>query len=227
MEYNTKREHIKVPEYGRNIQSMVRQAIEIQDRAERTRAAHSIINTMTFIMPQQQGKETEESKQKLWAHLFLISEYKLDVDGPYPMERVEMQTTKLQKPSYGNNLIRFRHYGKGTDKMIAHAITMEESPERDAFINSIAAYMKLSYLQWRDDKVPDAVIINQLREMSGGKINIDSFTDTITHILDMPGKFNPLQKKFGASSGQNQQGQKRNFQKAAPNKQFQRKGGRY
>ena len=110
MEYNSQREPLIIPEYGRNIQKMVNYAKTIEDREKRTEAAKFIVSVMASM--NQQNKDTGDYRQTLWDHLFIISKFELDVDSPYPMPEKETLTRKPEKVQYSDNKIRFRHYGK-------------------------------------------------------------------------------------------------------------------
>lgn len=167
--YNTKRDHLNMPEYGRYIQEMVNHCLTITDRDERSKAAKSIVQIMGILNPQ--PKEVEDFKQKLWTHLHIISEFKLDVDSPYPIPEPESFKEKPEKVKYPRKDVKFGHYGKTIEIMIAKACTLPDGEERNAIIMMIANLMKRMYLTWNRDSVTDDVILLHLNEMSGGKIN--------------------------------------------------------
>jgi len=143
MDYNTTRNKLVIREYGRNIQKMIEHIITIEDKAKRTEMANFIVNVMAQMNPQ--NKDVGDVKHKLWDHLFIISEFKLDVDSPFPPpspKEVNLQPHKLQ---YRSNHIRYRHYGKNLAMIIEKAIDFEDGEEKDALTQAIANHMKKSY----------------------------------------------------------------------------------
>lgn len=170
MEYNTQRKKLVMPEYGRNIQKMIRECTEIEDRAERTRNAEAIVRVMAQMVPK--VKETGEFWQKLWDHVYIISDFKLDVDSPYPMPDKEILTAKPEKVPYSENNIRYLHYGKNIENIIEKAKEYPEGPEKDALIRTIANHLKKSYLNWNRESVDDELILHHLKDLSGGKLEL-------------------------------------------------------
>lgn len=166
--YNTQREHLNMPEYGRYVQELVNHCMTIADREERTKAAKTIIQVMGILNPQ--PKDVEDFKQKLWTHLHLISDFKLEVDSPYPKPTPEEFTAKPEKLRYPRKDVKYGHYGKTIELMVAKACKMEDGEERNAIIMMIANLMKRMYLTWNRDSVTDDVILMHLNEMSNGKI---------------------------------------------------------
>jgi hypothetical protein len=171
MEYNTTRNYLQMPEYGRNIQKMINHAIGIEDRERRLKVAHVIVNIMAQMHPK--VKETGDFKHKLWDHLFIISDWKLDVDGPYPPPSKEVLSAKPEPIKYSEGKIKFKPYGKNIEAVIEKAIAYEEGPEKEAFIKSIANHLKKSYLNWNRDSVNDNLIFEHFKELSDGKLVLD------------------------------------------------------
>jgi len=167
--YNTQRPHLFMPEHGRYIQEMVDHAMTIADREERTKAAKTIVQVMGILNPQ--PRDVEDFKHKLWTHLYLVSNFKLDVDSPYPKPEPEVFTAKPEQLKYPRKDVRYGHYGKTIELMVAKAVAMPEGDEKNAIILMIANLMKRMYLTWNRDSVTDDVILVHLREMSGGKID--------------------------------------------------------
>jgi hypothetical protein len=170
MEYNTDQPKMIIPEYGRNIQKMIDFAITVKDREERNRVARAIIDVMGQLNPHL--RDVTDFKHKLWDHIFIISEFRLDVDSPYPKPTPETFQTKPERVSYPSNDIRYKHYGKNVENIIAKAKNYEEGPERNALVEQIANLMKRSYLTWNRDSVNDEVILKQLDELSKGKLKL-------------------------------------------------------
>ncbi len=172
MEYNTSLPRMIIPEYGRNIQKMIDFAITLADKEERNKVARAIIDVMGQLNPHL--RDVTDFKHKLWDHLFIISDFKLDVDSPYPKPTPETFQTKPELLSYPSNDIRYKHYGKTVENLIAKAKEYPEGDERNELISQIANLMKRSYLNWNRDSVNDEVIINQLTELSKGALKADA-----------------------------------------------------
>jgi len=170
MEYNTAREKMAIPEYGRNVQKMVQHVLTLEDREARTRAAKHIVTVMASMNPQ--IKESSDYEHKLWDHLYIISGFKLDVDSPYPCPEKANIMRKPSRLSYSEDHIRYKHYGMHLEQMIKHAISMKDGEEKEELVRLIANQMKKSYLNWNRDSVSDHMIINQLEELSGGKLKL-------------------------------------------------------
>jgi hypothetical protein len=174
LEYNTARKHLILAEYGRTLQKSVEYLLTIEDREVRTRCAKTIINVMAQLSPQ--VKDNGDYKQKLWDHLHIISDFKLDVDSPYPPPSQEILQRKPEKIKYAVKNLRYGHYGKNIENMIRQTADLEDSPEKTALIRNIANHLKKTYLLWNRDSVNDEVIYAQLSELSGGKIILDTET---------------------------------------------------
>lgn len=168
MEYNTSLPHLIIPEYGRNIQKMIAHAVSLPDKEERNKMARAIIDVMGQLNPHL--RDVNDFKHKLWDHLFIISEFKLDVDSPYPIPSRETFASKPDKVQYPHNDIKYKHYGKTVEKLIEQAIAMEEGEMKDALVESIANLMKRSYLNWNRDAVTDEIILEHLKDLSKGKL---------------------------------------------------------
>lgn len=175
MEYNTQRPLLAISEYGRNIEKMIEYACTIEDRERRNRAAHTIVSIMSQLNNPQR-LDNPDFRQKIWDHLFMISNYKLDVDSPFPMPNPDEKKEISFKCAYPNKYIRYRQYGKNIENMIARAIDYPEGEERVALIRAIANHLKKLYLSWNRETVNDEVIFEHLSVLSAGKINLDEST---------------------------------------------------
>lgn len=172
MQYNTQLKRMVLPEYGRNVQSMVDHALTIQDRAERTRCAQSIINIMGNLFPHL--RDVEDFKHKLWDHLAIMSDFKLDIDYPYEIIKKENLFTHPEKIAYSLSKIRYRHYGKLMEEMIEKARLMEDTPQRRQLLALLANHMKRSYLNMtREGEIEDAKIYKDISEYTHGEITPD------------------------------------------------------
>lgn len=149
---------------------MIDFAISVEDREERNRVAQAIINVMGQLNPHL--RDVTDFKHKLWDHIFIISDFKLDVDSPYPKPTRETFQTKPDKVSYPSNDIKYKHYGKTVERIIAKAKEYAEGDEKNALTEQIANLMKRSYLTWNRDSVNDEVILKQLEELSKGELKL-------------------------------------------------------
>lgn len=175
MEYNTARETMQIPEYGRNIQKMIEYAKTIENREERNRAANSIIKVMGQVNPYL--KANEDLTHKLWDHMFIISDFDFDVDSPFPKPLREDFETGPDKIAYPDSEISYRHYGRILEQMIAKVAEEKDEEERVRMGVAVADIMKRAYLSWNRDSVDDRVIIKDLRELSGGRISLPEGTE--------------------------------------------------
>ncbi|HTF02695.1 MAG TPA: DUF4290 domain-containing protein, partial [Bacteroidia bacterium] len=170
MEYNTGLPIMAIAEYGRNVHRMIDYCLTLTDRAERTRCAKSIVRVMAILNPTL--KEYSDYEHKLWDHLFIISEFKLDVDSPFPMPQPETLKSKPELIKYPQSDIRFRHYGKILEDLIQKAMAEEDPKNREIFTEQLAQLMKRHYLNWNRDSVNDALIVEQLESLSKGKLKV-------------------------------------------------------
>jgi hypothetical protein len=170
MEYNTSRNHLTIPEYGRNVQKMIEFTEGIEDREERNKAAKAIIEIMGALNPQL--RDMTDFKHKLWDHLFVISNFRLDVDSPYPKPAPDQLDRKPQKVNYPSNHIKFKHYGKTVEQIIDEIKKMPEGEEKDSMIGTIANFMKMSYLNHNRDTVSDELIAEHLDNLSKGELKL-------------------------------------------------------
>ena len=171
LEYNTQRGSMLIAEYGRNVQKMVEMTIKIEDREKRNMAAQNIVNVMSLLNPQ--VKDVADFKHKLWDHLFIISDYKLDVDSPFPVPERAAIKARPKPISYPTSDIRYKYYGKVMENMIQHIAKMEDSPVKVQITQNLANFMKMSYLTWNKDTVDDSTIFNHLSELSKGTMKMD------------------------------------------------------
>lgn len=171
MEYNTARPKMEIPEYGRNVQKLVNFAVTVEDRDERNKVAKAIINIMGQLNPHL--RDVEEYKHKLWAHLFIMSRFELDVDSPYPIPTPETFEVKPEKMPYPQNKIKYGHYGNTTQLLVKAAIDMPEGEEQDALVRVIGNLMKKDYVAFNNSgAVENEVIQHQLSVLSEGKLKI-------------------------------------------------------
>lgn len=182
MEYNSTRNRLVIPEYGRNIQKMIEYAITIENREERNSAAKAIVAVMGYLNPQLQN--ITDFKHKLWDHLFVISDFKLDVDSPYPIPNKDTFKSKPQRVPYPNNKIKYKYYGVNMETMIAKIAALEDGQRKEQITQNIANFMKMSYLTWNKDTVDDTTILGHLEQLSGAKLKL-SETAKLNHTNEL------------------------------------------
>ena len=184
--YNTERGQIIISEYGRNMQEMIRHLMEIEDRQKRTEAAKFIIAVMAQMNPQ--VKQSDDYIHKLWDHLYIISDYRLDVDSPFPPPAPLTESTKPHHVDYQNHDIKYGHYGYYMAKMIDIAAATESEDTRQALAHSIANQMKRNYLEWNGSVVNDQQIIEDLKVMSKCRLVLpeDTKLNGTNEILSKP-----------------------------------------
>lgn len=179
MQYNTQQKKLPLPEYGRSIQNMVDFALTLEDRAERQRCANTIINIMGNMFPHL--RDVPDFKHKLWDHLAIMSDFKLDIDYPYEIVRKENLNTRPDIIPYPSTKIRYRHYGRTLEVLIKKACEFPEGDEKNNLIALIANHMKKDYMAWNKDTVEDKKIADDLLEYSGGRLVL---TDEIFRLME-------------------------------------------
>jgi hypothetical protein len=173
MEYNTTRNYMMMREYGRHIQKMIEHLLTIEDPERRQRNAQAVIELMGFLNPHL--KNVEDFRHKLWDHLFLISDFKLEVESPYPIPTRETLKGKPKPLPYPKRYPKYSHLGKNLELVINKALQEDEPQKRLGFANAIAYYMKLAYNNWHKDTVHDDAIQSELTNITQGQLE---FTNT-------------------------------------------------
>ncbi|MBQ8607963.1 MAG: DUF4290 domain-containing protein, partial [Bacteroidaceae bacterium] len=161
MEYNTQRKKMELPEYGRSVQNMVDHALTIEDREERQRCANTIVNIMGGMFPHL--RDIPDFKRKLWDHLAIMSDFKLDIDYPFEVVKKEDLIIKPETIAYPNGAIRYRHYGGFLEELVKKAVEIEDEVERKQLINLLAIQMKKSLNNWNKEGAEDQKIVDDLR----------------------------------------------------------------
>jgi hypothetical protein len=205
MEYNTQRPQMLLPEYGRNVQKMITHALEIENREERNLASKAIIEVMGQLNPHL--RDEDDYRHKLWTHLFIMSDFKLDVDSPYDKPDLEILYEKPQHMDYPKGNIKFGHYGKYTESILKQTSKEEDAEVKEYLTNTMANFMKKQFLAYNNDAVENNVIAQHLSEITNGELtleNPDSLMQT-NHILITMGKNNPnnRRKNMGGKNNQN------------------------
>jgi hypothetical protein len=178
MEYNSSRDTLIIPEYGRNIQKMIEYTMTLAEREDRNKAAESIIRVMGQVNPL---TKEDDSAQKLWDHMYIISGFKIDVDSPFDWPSPEKFTTRPEVVPYPGSQMAFKHYGRIVEGIIENVCNEPDEEVRKLKMLGLANLMKKSYLNWNRDSVHDEVIIKDLRKMSGGKLDLPIDTTLATN----------------------------------------------
>jgi hypothetical protein len=178
IEYNTEREQLIIPEYGRHLQKMVNYAKELPTKEERNKVAKSIINVMGNMQPHL--RDVPDFQHKLWDQLFIIADFELDADSPYPTTTKEELNERPEPLKYPQNFPKYRFYGNNIKTMIDVANTWEDGELKEALTYTIANHMKKCFLNWNKDTVEDYVIFNHLFELSDGKIDLKGSEEDLT-----------------------------------------------
>jgi len=183
LEYNSDREDLIIPEYGRHIQKMVNQAIECNNKDERNNMAKAIIGVMGNLNPHL--RDVPDFQHKLWDQFFIMSQFQLDVDSPYPKPSKEIFEQKPEKLNYPQNHPKYRFYGNNIKKMIDVAVSWEDGEMKSQLVYVIANHMKKCFLNWNKDTVEDSIIYEHLFELSNGKISLDSSSPALSDSKDL------------------------------------------
>ncbi|HEY5464928.1 MAG TPA: DUF4290 domain-containing protein [Hanamia sp.] len=207
MEYNTTRNHLTIREYGRHIQKMAEYVMTIEDKEKRQKNANALVELMGFLNPHL--KNVEDFRHKLWDHLFLITDFKLEVESPYPIPTRETLRPKPDPIPYPKRYPKYNHLGKNIEIIIDKALSEEDPEKRQGFANSIAYYMKLTYSNWHKELVHDDNIQTELSAITQGELEFNN-RPFIKHRVEnnreefvSGGKY---RKNFGQRNNRNNQG---------------------
>ena len=223
--YNNKRQKLFLPEYGRHIQEMVDSLIEIEDRDERTRQAKAVIAVMGNINPLL--RDTADFTHKLWDHMFIMSDFRLDVDSPYPRPSREDLTVTPRRLEYPQSYISHKHYGKYVARML-HSLGDEKEPAQVAeAVDNIARYMRTKSFEYNQEHPNNEIIIKDIKQMSEGTIELDEValnnlrSEYKQHFSQRAAK---TQQRPAQKAGQkNQQKNQHTAQRNKPNQRIQKK----
>ena len=213
--YNSSRRKLFLPEYGRHIHEMVDTLLEIEDRKERNRQARAVIAVMGNLFPML--RDTADFTHKLWDHLFIMSDFQLDVDSPYPRPTREELTVTPRRMNYSQGHITYKHYGKYVEQMIRSLSNSESEPEAVAQqIDNLARYMRTKSYEYNQEHPNNEIILKDIRRMSNGEIEIDE--EAINNLRsnyrqDLPARQQKSrQQNTGAQKSHAQQKNRNNFQ---------------
>jgi len=207
LEYNSEREHLIIPEYGRHIQKLVNHCVSLEDVGERNTMAKAIVQVMGNMQPHL--RDVPDFQHKLWDQLFIMSDYRLDVETPYPKPEREVLQAKPEGLPYPKSASKYRFYGNNIQTMIDTALSWEDGDMKDALVFTIANHMKKCYLNWNKDTVDDETIFRHLTELSSGKLKVkddEKLSESKNLLRKKPNKSHSFQKS-------NQKQGKKNYRK--------------
>lgn len=170
-QYNTQSKKLIISEYGRSFQDMVEHVLQIEDRVKRLKMADALISVMEILNPG--VKDQADYKQKLWDHLHIIADFKLDVDGPFPVPEKNKISQKPEKIEYPSQPIKFRFYGRNLQFMV-HKATHLENPElKGEFLNLLASFMTNSSRNWNNENLSNQQLAEHLEVISQNKLKVN------------------------------------------------------
>ena len=230
-DYNTDRPDMRIREYGRNVQNLVEYALSIEDQDKRTKLAYIIVSVMQQVNPTDNAND--EYFKKLWNHLYIISEYKLDIEYPYEVSKHEEKVHDVAPLGYSDNRIMYRFYGKNTELLLNNIAEEEASETRDGLVTIVANQMKEMYITWNKNIVSDDLIDMHIQRITGDRLRLPDGVELISANVVLKkinstlatkksaskGKSRPAQKSYGSKS----YGGKKPFQKSG-SKSGPRKG---
>ena len=206
-DYNTERKGLRLPEYGRNVQKMVSGLMDIEDRQKRNEQARAVVKVMELLNPQVHLQEDYE--RKLWDHLFIISDFRLDVDSPYPKPTPEDLETRPTPVPVEKRPIKATHYGRNIESIIDLIAGLEDGETKTWVIRNLAIYMRTQYLIWNKDSVADETIFSDIEKLSGGRVKVPEGLELTKVASDA----NFSRPGTGLPKKQNQKKNRRNFKK--------------
>ncbi|MGY0407008.1 MAG: DUF4290 domain-containing protein [Polaribacter sp.] len=204
LEYNSERPLMIIPEYGRHIQKLVNHCVALETAQERNVMAKAIVDVMGNLQPHL--RDVPDFKHKLWDQLYIMSDFKLDAESPYPQPSKEELQEKPEGLPYPKSASRYRYYGNNIQTMIDVALPWEEGEKKEALVYIIANHMKKCYLNWNKDTVDDAVIFNHLFDLSDGKFDLRNSDEELSESKNLLRKRNSQ----GQNSSKNTKGKIQN-----------------
>lgn len=195
LEYNTERTKLIIPEYGRHVHKMIDHALSSNDIKDRNKVAKAIIGVMGNLNPHL--RDVPDFQHKLWDQLFIMSDFNLDVDSPFPKPVKEVYSQRPEKLNYPQSFPKYRFYGNNIKRMIDVAIEWEDNEMKKQLVYVIANHMKKCFLNWNKDTVEDSVIFQHFNELSNGKINTDLIDKPLSESKDLISFSNKKHSKSG------------------------------
>jgi hypothetical protein len=204
-EYNTERPHLILKEYGRNVQKLVDHIRTVPDKDKRTELAYTLIELIKQLTPT--IKDQPENPQRVWDDLYIIADFNLDINAPYPVPERDILFKKPERVEYPQSQVRFRHYGKNIEKLVKEALKKEDPQERQDAIIYLGKLMKTFYGNWNKETLDDSVILKDIQEMSGGALDMTIEKVREDNLFEKLYKERKKAKPQQGSSGQHQRHQ--------------------
>lgn len=171
LEYNTQREPIILKEYGRNVQKIIEYLRSVPDKEKRTELAYTLLELIKQLAPV--AKEAFENPQRMWDDLYIIADFNLDVNSPYPVPDREIVFKKPMRMAYPQSDVRYKHYGKNIERLVKEALKKDTPAEREEAAIYLGKLMKTFYSSWNKETLDDSVIVKDLKILSGGQLTVD------------------------------------------------------
>lgn len=206
-DYNTSRTPMKLREFGRNVQNLAHYINNIESKEERTKYAEALVELMKQVVPS--SKDNQEGNQRLWDDMYILADFKLDVDGPYPKPERKLMDSKPKKVEYSDNNIRFRHYGRNIILMIEEAKAMEDEEQKEAAVFQIARLMKSFHVTWNKETPENELIAKNIKILSGGDLELNITKAEELDLLDPLYKDKPRSVNKGSNKGGKSQNRRR------------------
>ncbi len=216
-DYNTQRPHIILKEYGRNVQKLVEYIRNNPNKEKRTEMAYTLIELIKQLTPT--IKEQPENPQRVWDDLYIIADFNLDINSPYPTPERDILFKKPQKVEYPQSQVRFKHYGKNIEKLVKEALKKEDPQEREDAIIYLGKLMKTFYGNWNKETIDDSVILKDIQDMSGGALNMTIEKVREDNLFEKLYKERKKTKQQGSGNGE------RRHQGGGGHRQFNKGGG--
>lgn len=216
MEYNTQRAHLKLREYGRNVQNLVAHIKTEEDKEKRNTMVGTLVELMKQVNPNL-NKDTDEYDQKIWDDVYIISEFDIDVDSPFPKPEPSLLDKKPERLKYFSNEIKYKHYGRSIELLIEKAINLEDPKEKEGAVIVIGKLMKSFFQTWNKDGIEDELVLKNIKRMSNDQLDIDINNVKEFNLFDL-GKptHKPRRNQKGGGKGRRQNNQ--NNRRRRPNR---------
>ena len=183
MEYNTQRTHLKLREYGRNVQNLVVHIQSEKDKEKRNQHVSTLVELMKMVNPNL-SKDTHEYDQKIWDDVYQIAGFDMDVDSPFPKPEPAMDK-KPDRLKYFSNEIKYKHYGRSIELLIEKAVNMEDPKEKEGAVVVIGKLMKNFFRVWNKDNIEDEQVLKNIKKMSGNQLDINIETVKELGLFDL------------------------------------------
>ncbi len=184
MEYNTGRAHLKLREYGRNVQNLVTHIQNETDREKRSKQAATLVELMKQVNPNL-NKDSAEYDQKIWDDVFIISGFDIDVESPFPTPEKSLLDKKPERLTYFSNEIKYKHYGRSIEMLIKNAIALEDPKEKEGAVIVIGKLMKSFFQTWNKDSIGDELVLKNIKKMSNDQLDINIETVKELNLFDL------------------------------------------